>query len=77
MTTGDPNSNLYRVQEGKVKLHVSGFRSELGLGRRNHRTGEIHCCGYYMRISQKRVGYIVHANEDNRVTALKFCEYGC
>ena len=66
-----PNSYLDWVQEGKVELHVSGFRGELGLGRRNHSAGEVHSCVYRIRITQKQVGYVVHADEDDCVEALK------
>ena len=41
------SSYLDWVKDGKVELHVSSIRSELGLGGRNQSVGEIYwgvCC---------------------------------
>jgi hypothetical protein len=59
------------VQEGKVELHVSRIRDELGLGGRNQSVGEIHSYVYCVRISQKQVGDSIHTDEDDCVEALK------
>ena len=64
------SSHLDWVKDGKVELHVSSMRSELGLGGRNQSVGEIHwgvCCV----ISQNHVGDSIHTDEDACVEALK------
>ena len=64
------SSYLDWVKDGKVELHVSSIRSELGLGGRNQSVGEIYwgvCCV----ISQNHVGDSIHTDLDACVEALK------
>ena len=78
---GNSSSNLDRVQERQINLHLSGFDDELGLGRRNHPVGEDHLSGPSGRfwlniISYSLVGHIVDTDKDAHIKFLGGSQFG-
>ncbi len=73
--TDNYRSNLDRVQESEINLHGSSFCDELGLGRCNHRVGEVHS-SYVRGISQNQVGLIIDTGKDDKIEVLKCSQFG-